>query len=59
MKILYQRKRNGNKLFIKKLVLPESTLKIQVNDDNCYEIIIDNSSTNPLKRNIKIKSYVR
>ena len=53
------KKTNGNKLFIKKLEMPESTLKIQVNDDSCYEIIIDNSSTNPLKYNIKMKSYVR
>ena len=34
MIILYLRKRNGNKLFIKKLEMPESILKIRVNDYN-------------------------
>ena len=49
---------NGNVVY-KNNFNKETTLKIKARDDSSYEVIIDNTSVNKLKYNIRIKSYIR
>ena len=49
---------NGNVIY-KNNFNKETTLKVKAQDGSSYEVIIDNTSVNTLKYNIKIKSYIR